>query len=188
MTAKISCAGVLLAAGASRRFGTEDKLLASLDGRPLVLHAAEALQASNVDALIGVVRAPKVAQLLDGFDLAEPAVPDPKQSDSLHAGVLKAQELGASKIIVVLGDMPFVDSDLINSVILACTATKPAAVTNGKRTMPPACFPAVYVDALLTLTGDRGAAELLSDAAQIHVPSKTLHDVDTPHALLALRN
>ena len=35
--------GVLLAAGASRRFGAEDKLLAPWQGQPLVMAASRAL-------------------------------------------------------------------------------------------------------------------------------------------------
>lgn len=36
---------LLLAAGASRRFGTENKLLAPLAGKPLVRHAGDAARA-----------------------------------------------------------------------------------------------------------------------------------------------
>ena len=45
---------VLLAAGASTRFGAGNKLLAELGGRPLVAHAADALLASGVDEIVVV--------------------------------------------------------------------------------------------------------------------------------------
>jgi hypothetical protein len=45
---------VLLAAGASTRFGAGNKLLAELGGRPLIAHAADALLASGVDEIVVV--------------------------------------------------------------------------------------------------------------------------------------
>lgn len=176
-------AAVLLAAGASLRFGPNDKLLAPLGGKPLVTHAADALRASDLDARIAVVRSNEVAALLTGFETVTPQEADPKQSDSLRAGVLKAQDVGATQITVVLGDMPFITAGMINAVSQACTSTRPAAAWDGTRPIPPVCFPSVFFDDLLALQGDRGAAALLSDAVFVSASGLTLHDVDTRDAL-----
>ena len=176
-------AGVLLAAGGSRRFGTGDKLLAPLGDKPLVAHAADALRASDLDTRIAVVRSKEVAALLTGFETVTPDEADPKQSDSLRAGVLKARDLGATQITVVLGDMPFVTAAMIDAVTHACTATRPAAAWDGTRPIPPVCFPDIFFDDLLALQGDRGAAALLSDAVFVSASGLALHDVDTREAL-----
>ncbi|MEM1065762.1 MAG: NTP transferase domain-containing protein, partial [Pseudomonadota bacterium] len=88
-------AGVLLAAGASRRFGAADKLLAPLNGRPLISYAARALVAAKPDVLIAISRNADVDTMLAGFDIMKPPENDPKQSDSLRAGIARAQALGA---------------------------------------------------------------------------------------------
>ncbi|MEO0372845.1 MAG: NTP transferase domain-containing protein, partial [Pseudomonadota bacterium] len=97
-------AGVLLAAGASRRFGDADKLLAPLHGTAMVDHAARALRASDLDLWVAVTRSVEVAEALTGFDIVTPPEADPQQADSLRAGVLRARALGADRVTVVLGD------------------------------------------------------------------------------------
>jgi CTP:molybdopterin cytidylyltransferase MocA len=69
-------AGVLLASGASRRFGA-DKLVAPLGGRPVVRWSAEAL-AHAVDACHVVVRqdAERVREALSGLDVRRPRARD----------------------------------------------------------------------------------------------------------------
>ena len=175
--------GILLAAGASRRFGSEDKLLAPLDGRPLVTHAAEALRGAGVDHLLAVVTSQRVAALLPGFDLVWPD-PEPQQSDSLRAGVTRARDLGAEKVAIILGDMPRVPSALIRQVIDRCGLEGSAS---GDRPMPPACFPAGQIPQLLALTGDQGARDLLRcipDSVRVLTDPDQLIDIDTPEALV----
>ncbi len=174
-------AAVLLAAGASRRFGPEDKLLALWHGRPLVTHAAEALRASGLSPLIAVTASPDIAGLLAGFAVVAPDRPDPEQSDSLRAGIAEARRRGAQAALVALGDMPGVTPDLLRAVAARATAA-PAAATDGTRAMPPACFPAALFGALLAATGDRGARPLLAalpDAQRVPAPPEALRDIDT---------
>jgi len=190
-------AAVLLAAGASRRFGPDDKLLALWHGRPLVTHAAEALRASGLSPLIAVTANPEVAALLPGFAVVAPDRPQPEQSDSLRAGIAEARRLGAPAALVALGDMPGVTADLLRAVAARASPAQPAAATDGTRAMPPACFPAALFEALLAATGDRGARPLLAslpDAQRVPAPAEALVDIDTradiardPHATAAPR-
>ncbi len=184
-------AGILLAAGASRRFGPDDKLLAIMNGAPLVTHAAKALRDFAPDRLIAVVRDPAVADLLDGFDVVFPDAPDPAQSDSLRAGLARADALGADRVMIALGDMPFVTARLLGQVAALCTDHRPSALTDGQRPMPPACFPNSCLPELLTMTGDRGAARLLRDLpedALVRAPSKILRDIDTLEQLTSAQS
>lgn len=176
-------AGLLLAAGASRRFGAQDKLLAPLDGRPLVTHAARALRESDLDLLIGVVRSNDVAGLLNGFEIVKPLEVDPLQADSLRAGVGRARALGADSVTIILGDMPFVTTRMIDDVTRMSTDTHPAAAMDGKRPIPPVCFASTFFEKLAALEGDRGAASLLSDALLLEGSAGALQDIDTPDAL-----
>ena len=63
----MTCTGLLLAGGASRRFGPSDKLLATVAGMPLMSHAAQAMRATPLDDRIAVIANPALAPLLDGF-------------------------------------------------------------------------------------------------------------------------
>ena len=181
-------AAVLLAAGASRRFGAADKLLAGLRGRPLVAHAAAALRQSGLAPLIAVTTNPQVAALLPEFRIVRPDLPDPAQSDSLRAGIAAARALGAARVVVALGDMPDVPPDLLRAVAARATDTLPAAATDGARVLPPACFPAALFDALLVARGDRGARGLLAglpEAQRVPAAPGALRDIDTPADLAA---
>ncbi|RMD92487.1 MAG: nucleotidyltransferase family protein, partial [Alphaproteobacteria bacterium] len=77
--------GILLAAGASRRFGDADKLLAEARGRPLVSHAARAL-ADVLPERVAVVSSAEVGAVLAGFRLVR-IPPGSAQSRALHAGL-----------------------------------------------------------------------------------------------------
>lgn len=179
-------AGILLAAGHSRRFGSADKLLAEWHGRPLVAHAAAAMRQAPLDLRIAVAASPAVIAELGGFVIVPPVDTAPSQSASLRAGVARARDLGATCALVALADMPRVTPDLIAAVLDRCTPTHPAAATDGRRPMPPACFPAAWFDRLMALQGDRGAGALLAglppDALALADPL-LLHDVDTPDDL-----
>ena len=176
-------AGLLLAAGRSHRFGAADKLLQPYRGRPLVVHAAEALRSAGLAPLVAVTASPRVAALLPDFDLAGPEAQKAAQSASLRAGILRAQALGAARVLVALGDMPDVPPALVRDVVARCTDDGPAAATDGVRPMPPACFPASFFPALLGMDGDRGAAHLLADLPpdrRVAALPAVLRDIDTP--------
>ena len=178
----MTVAGVLLAAGRSRRFGPEEKLLAPFRNGPLISHAARALVEARPDHLIAVVNSDAVADCLAGFSTVRPPRAPPEQSSSVIAGVTEAGKLGATGVVIVLGDMPFVTAALIRSVIQHCGAKHPSASTDGKDILPPACFPSGMFGALLSLKGDRGAGSLLSNVppdALVRTTRNLLVDIDT---------
>lgn len=182
----MTIAAVLLAAGASRRYGSSDKLLAPLWGTPLVVHAARALRSIAPAHLIAVVRSDDVARVLTGFTITTPKEDAPDQADSLRAGVALASSCGASRILVALGDMPFVTADLLKDVVAACTDARPGATTDGDRITPPACFPIIMAAQLMALKGDRGAASLLCNLparAVVEAEAALLRDIDSPDML-----
>jgi CTP:molybdopterin cytidylyltransferase MocA len=178
----MSRCGLVLAAGRSARFGTENKLLASFRGRPLGAHAAETMAAVPLDHRLVVVADPAVAALFEDFDVLTIQGPDAPQSASLALGSRHAMQLGATRLLVVLADMPLVNAALMGAVLNRCTDDSPSAATDGTRAMPPACFGGTRIDALTKLSGDRGAALLLADLPPdrlVAAPPGMLADVDT---------
>ena len=178
---------LLLAAGASHRFGPQNKLLALFEGRPLLRHCADAARAVPADLHLAVVSDPAVEALLPDFRkvLVAPGAP---QSESLKAGLAVAQAMNAARVLVVLADMPRVTSALMAEV-LARGRTGPAAATDGISILPPACLPAAIFPQIQTLAGDQGAGALLRHLPQsqlVAADPATLIDIDTSADLAAL--
>lgn len=180
--------GVLLAAGAGRRFGGP-KLLAPLaDGTPLALAAARSL-AAGVDQALAVVPpdAPSLAELLDGAGLT--VVINRRAArgmgTSLAAGVAAAP--GAAGWVIALGDMPWVPGEVVGQVAAALRrgALIAAPVRAGRRGHPVG-FAAALGPELLRLSGDRGASELVQCYGLREIPTTdpgVLRDVDRPDDL-----
>jgi molybdenum cofactor cytidylyltransferase len=186
---------VLLAAGRGTRFGAEPKLLARLDGKPLVRHAAEAAIASGlgpVAAVLGHAGA-EVRAALAGLDIELVDNPDYAEglSTSLKGG-LAAMPDAVSGVVVLLGDMPRVPPALIRTLADAFrdAGERPAAVVpvrGGRRGNPVLLNRRLLAPDLAALTGDRGAGPLLAGRADVlELPAEAdgvLLDIDTPAAL-----
>jgi len=178
----MSRCGLVLAAGRSTRFGAANKLLTPFRGQPLAAHAAAAMAAVPLDHRIAVVTDPAVAALFDGFEVLTVERPDAPQSASLALGAGRAMQLGATRLLVALADMPLVDAKLMGTVLNRCAGNGASAATDGHRAMPPACFSGPQIDALTKLSGDRGAAALLADLPPdrlVAAPPGALVDIDT---------
>ncbi len=181
-------AAVILAAGESRRYGAP-KLLAPLDGKPLLQHVVDAANASRCEDVIVVV-GHGADELLAKVRLGRArAVMNREyaegQSTSLRAGVRQAGVSDA--VIVLLGDQPRITPALIDALLERQRETRAAAVIcswNGHRS-PPTLLHRELWPAIDTLTGDVGARELLRDRDDVAVVEVTaslgaLNDVDRP--------
>ena len=110
----IGIGAVLLAAGRGTRFGAEPKLLARLDGTPLVRHAAEAALASRARPVVVVLGAHAVAvrAVLHHLDLVfvENAAFGSGLSTSLRAG-LAALPAETDAAVAAVKAMPAAERD-----------------------------------------------------------------------------
>jgi molybdenum cofactor cytidylyltransferase len=177
MTSTAPAAGLILAAGAARRFGGP-KQLALLDGRPLVEHALAAL--SGLERVVVVLGA-RADEILAGADLgcAEVVVcPDWAQgmSASLRRGLDALAETG--EVVITLGDQPFITAAVVARV-RAVPGPAARAVYHGA----PG-HPVVVRRPLLArageLRGDAGFRDLLQGAAEVECADLAdPHDVDT---------
>jgi CTP:molybdopterin cytidylyltransferase MocA len=184
--------GLILAAGAGTRFGERSKLLAELDGRPLLEHAVAAACAVDQLERVVVVLGAAADELLERVDFmrAEPVVcPDwsEGQSASLRCGIeFLTREAGVSRVIVTLGDQPRVSAELIARFVGELPGTR--AVYGGIPGHPVVLGP-VQLRAIAGVRGDKGARELLGGGNTIECgDSSAVRDVDTPEDLEAIRH
>ena len=178
---------VLLAAGSSRRFGGE-KLLAPWRGRPLYQHALEALTAAPEIAETVIVVRPGFAAPPERPRCRFVVNPDHAEgmSTSLRAGILAAPA-DADAYLIALADMPAVTPTLIESLVAfhrAAGSSITVPVCRGRRGHP-VLIAAAWREALLGITGDVGARELLRAHPEAVAEFATddagvLFDVDEP--------
>jgi molybdenum cofactor cytidylyltransferase len=182
-------AGLVLAAGDGTRFGSEGKLLADLDGRPLVEWAVRAQCAVNELERVVVVLGARASSVLERIDLgrAEAVVCEDWESGqgaSLRCGL--GELAGAAKVIVTLGDEPLITPAVVSLLVAESPGTR--AVYHG-RPGHPVVLGAEHISKLMSQRGDRGARDLLRGGPVIeagHLCSG--RDVDTPDDLEAIRD
>lgn len=181
-------AGLILAAGSGSRFGDEPKLLAELDGRPLLEHAIRAQSAVARLSRIVVVLGAGAERILAAVDFgrAEPVTCDEwseGQAASLRCGARALA--GADKVIVTLGDEPLISSEAIALLVDADPGAR--ATYDGLPGHPVALGPE-HLHALLSRTGDRGARDLLRGGELIECGHLCCgRDVDTIDDLEQIR-
>lgn len=171
-------AGILLAAGASTRFGG-DKLLHPLaDGTPMGLSGARKLL-GKVDCGIAVVRPSDraLAGLLEaeGWLVARCATAADGMGASLACGVNSAPHVRGW--LIALADMPFIRPETIGAVAGLLRAGAPLAAPRyqGRRGHPVG-FSRAFLGDLTRLDGDRGASAVLA----AHASKLQYVDCDDP--------
>ena len=187
-------AAIVLSAGQSRRMGARNKLLAEIDGTPMVLRAVDAALASQAGPVIVVTghEHDEVEAALAGRDVVFAHNPDFAEgiSTSLKAG-LDAVPDGADGAVICLGDMPLVSAGLLDRLIAAYNPTEGRAIVvptrDGKRGNPVLWDRRFFAE-MRQVAGDVGARHLIGDYAELVAEVETedsavLTDIDTPDAL-----
>ena len=190
-------AALVLAAGQSRRMGQANKLLAAVDGRPLVSHMVDAALASRAAPVIVVTghQAEELRAVLG--DRPVELVHNPDYADglstSLKAGLAALPE-DAEGVLVGLGDMPRIRGAQIDRLIAAFNPLEGRAIcvptVRGKRGNP-VLFATRFVAEMSQIGGDVGARHLIGEHDDLVVEIEmeddaALLDIDTPEALSAL--
>jgi molybdenum cofactor cytidylyltransferase len=186
-------AAIVLAAGLSRRMGG-NKLLAEIEGEPLVARCVRAVLASLARPVVVVTghESERVRAVLagDGLRFAQNPEPEAGLSASLRVG-LASLEPGVEGAVVCLADMPWVSAAHVDALLAAfeADARRPICVPTWQgRRGNPVLWPARHFAEIAALSGDRGARALIdAHAAEVcTVPvgdAGVTRDVDTPDAL-----
>ena len=180
-------AGLVLAAGAGTRFGREPKLLADLEGRPVLQHTIDAMtQVRALDRVVVVLgaHAQKVLSVVH-FGRAEPLVCgrwQDGQSASLRCGVDALAD--AEKILLTLGDQPLITPRIVERFTREPPGAR--ATYDGNPGHPVVLGPG-HARAIRRLTGDVGARDILSGPLVESADLWVMRDLDTPEDLSAIR-
>lgn len=190
-------AAIVLAAGQSRRMGRRNKLLAEVDGRPMVARTVAAVLASRASGVTVVLghQAEKVRAALTGFDVKFVDNPEYAEglSTSLRRGLaaLPAETEGA---LICLGDMPRIPSEEIDRLIASFDPAAGRAICvpthRGKRGNPVLLGQRFFAE-IQEISGDVGARQLIGAypelVHEVEMDSDAvLIDIDTPEALASL--
>lgn len=184
-------AGLVLAAGVSRRFGADKRQAPLEDGRTL-LAASLALPCAVLSEVLVVLRHDD-----DPTALALPAAASWLKCEqsvlgmghSLAAGVRQLNEASqADAVAVFLGDMPWLNEHSLKALLAHATAQNIVLPLFEGQRGHPVIFGRQFWPELMQLTGDSGARQVLMAHPAAHCTvvlddPGLVRDVDTPQAL-----
>ncbi len=190
MSGASAISAVLLAAGSSRRFGAANKMLALLDGKPLVRHAAELLTSTGFSELIVVTGpdADEVRRVLAGLPVrfVHNEVYLAGMGGSVAAGI-RAVSSASAGALVFLGDMPRLDADLLRHLVATFAAGGSDSIVfpclpDGSQRNPVLWPRRLFVE-LGALTGEQGAKSVLmahtTETVAVPAEPEAFTDIDT---------
>ena len=186
----MSAAGLILAAGAGKRFGEQTKQLADLHGKPLLQHAVDTMNAALPRAVVVLGHDAEAIRARVDFGPAQVVLCEEwarGQGFSLRAGAAALTDAGT--VAITLGDQPFITPQVIGAALDQLDDYDAVRALYGDLPGHPVVLGRAVLDAAGGLRGDQGARELLADFRVHqwqagHLASAV--DVDTPEELRAL--
>lgn len=169
-------AAVVLAAGQSQRYGKDNKLLADINGAPLIRHVLSRLSSVRLYEIVVVTGwdAKACAEALSGFQIRFTYNDGWRHGmgTSIASGVA-AVDNDTDGVMIVPADMPSLTSQYLQSLIQAFDdgATKKIVVPrlpDGTQ-VNPVVWPKRYFGDLMNLPAERGAKELITRNANDQV-------------------
>jgi molybdenum cofactor cytidylyltransferase len=161
-------AAIVLGAGRSSRMAPRNKLLELVEGKPIVARVAEAALGSGARPVIVVTgfEASRVAAALG--DLKVTIVHNPAHAEGLSISLktgLQALPADSDGALILLGDMPEIESSDLEALMAAFAADQRQAicvpVRHGRRGNP-VLWGAAYFAEMMSLGGDMGAKQLMA--------------------------
>jgi molybdenum cofactor cytidylyltransferase len=186
-------AGVVLAAGDSKRLG-HSKQLIQWRGKPLVMHAVDAGLGAKLSPFVVVIGAE--GEAVRKAVETEPVVIIENEewsmglSTSVRAGLVFV-EANSEAVIMLLSDMPFVGAKLVRALVQEHRRTlSPLVIPRvGTRRTNPVLFDRSTFSALRAVRGDQGGRNLFEQFSKswVECEETNLFDLDTPEDLQRLR-
>lgn len=186
---------LILAAGRSSRMRGADKLLQEVDGTPVLLVMARRALATGTEVLIAIPsRDHPRAKVIAPLPVGPVGVPDAGlgMSASIRAGIA-ALPNGTEAVMILPADMPEITGSDLEAMIAAYEPGSVLRATSADgRAGHPVIFPADCFDDLTSLTGDRGARDVIAaNRDRLHLialpDDHALTDLDTPEDWQAWR-
>ncbi len=190
---------VLLAAGASTRFGS-NKLMACYKGRPMYLHTLEKIRTLDTAVKVVVSGTEEVLKDAEAMDMliVRNSHPENGISTSLRLGLKKClaycwqQSIDLQGVLFCVCDQPELKEESIKA-ILSLAHQKPGKIIcagTGEKKGNPVCFDKVYFSELLQLTGDMGGKQVIrkhpDNLVICQLSERELQDIDTPETIKML--
>jgi len=193
-----SAAAVVLAAGRGRRMAAPNKMLAPVNGAPMLRRVVETALESRASPVLVVVgyEADAVKAAISDLPvtLVENSAYASGMASSLRTGLAQLPE-EADAVAVLLGDMPCVRADTLDALIDALARTPDAGAIapmhEGKRGNPVIWHRRTIGRLMTSLKSDRGGKHLLEQLGDERLELAVddpgvLIDVDTEEALASL--
>jgi molybdenum cofactor cytidylyltransferase len=188
---------VVMAAGRSSRMAPANKLLAEIDGKPMVVRAVESALASQARPVIVVVghEGARVRAALAGKSVT--IVDNPAHAEGMASSLkvaLSALPDDLDGALFLLGDMPRVAPAHLDRLIAAFDPREGRAIcvpVHRAKRGNPVLWAARFFAEMRAVSGDAGARVLLGEHAdqicEVEMADDgVLLDIDTPEALAAL--
>jgi len=180
-------AALVLAAGLSRRLGN-NKLLAEIDGEPLVRRTARRAIEAGLDPVLVVVghERERTEEALDGLQcrtVFNPRYAEDGKNGSLKVGISAVPD-DAAAAMVILADMPRVEATMMEALVRIYRAGRARLVVSryGKVTAPPMLYDRALFSELLEMQGEgcgkRVVRSHLDEAEILDWPEAALRDLD----------
>lgn len=157
--------GIVLASGFSRRMN-RNKLALTIEGIPIIERVIIAGVNSNLGEILIIYRDPSVKTIADQYKLKSVynnnAIAG--QSESIKLGLKNANH-NSQAYLFLMGDQPFITSEVINQIIQAHQNNNKNIIVpmyDGKKGSP-VLFPDQHREKLLAIKGDSGGRALISD-------------------------
>jgi len=184
---------IVLAGGASSRFGS-DKLVAELDGRPLLHHALGAVASVAGEIIVvvapGAPEPPLPPQLAGRVRVARDAEAHAGPLAGLAAGLAAVRDEAPRIALVAGGDMPSLVPGVLR-LLVEGLAAEPQLTAMTLAASPPAPLPMAVRPAVVSpaiderlLSGRRSLRALLDAVPSAEVPSSTWRILDPGGATL----
>ena len=180
----------ILAAGGSTRMGDHNKLLLLINDKPMIYSVCRMVLDAKVNQII----------LVTGYQNNEVEKSIPKGINKIvynrnwESGMMNSIHAGMSKLekdvdgnMIVLGDMPLINTMTINKIIRKFTKHNGNHIVYpiyGDKQANPVIFPRKYFPEILNSKGDRGCKKVLKkysgDSIGIYIDSdEVIIDCDT---------
>jgi len=178
----------ILAAGSSKRFGHEDKLMAELAGKPVLQHVIEAASDIEFESRYGLVPEYSVRRraLFESFEynVIDNINAPSGQGSSLALAAKTALNGSYDSLCVILGDMPFVTAEHLEK-LLQSGADKSISQCEGNL-MPPMVIKRSVFSRMAEINPSTGAKALFksTNVEKIPLSSRQAQDIDTQESLV----